>query len=62
MSPKEVRVKLRTYICPRCRKRSGVDILYGMPTHEAFEMAERGEIAIGGCCIDDDAPVHRVRA
>jgi hypothetical protein len=26
-------------------------ILYGMPTPEAFEAAERGEFVIGGCCI-----------
>jgi hypothetical protein len=28
-----------------------VPILYGMPTLEAFEAAERGELVIGGCVI-----------
>ncbi|WP_126147955.1 hypothetical protein [Synechococcus elongatus] len=41
----------KKYICPVCKQRTGVNILYGMPTPEAFEMAERQEIALGGCCI-----------
>lgn len=52
----------RLFMCPACKDRRGLDILYGMPTHEAFEMAERGEIAIGGCCIDDEAPERRCMA
>jgi len=46
----------RKYICPACRHKTGVDILYGMPGPEAFEMAERHEIVLGGCCIDLGAP------
>ncbi len=30
------------YICPACRQKTGVDILYGMPDTEAQQMAERG--------------------
>lgn len=26
-------------------------ILYGMPTHGAFQKAEAGEIKLGGCCV-----------
>ncbi len=44
-------MKPQKYICPSCKQKTGVDILYGMPTLEAFEMAERDEIIIGGCCI-----------
>ncbi|WP_197471883.1 MULTISPECIES: hypothetical protein [Methylomonas] len=29
-----------------------MDILYGMPTEQAFEMAGRGEVVLGGCCVD----------
>jgi len=49
----------RKYICPACRQKTGVDILYGMPTCEAFEMAERHEIALGGCCIRLEAPERK---
>ena len=49
MSPKK-------YICPACKQRAGVNILYGMPDPEAFEMAARQEIALGGCCIGVEDP------
>ena len=44
----------RKYRCPACREKTGVDILYGRPSYEAFVAAERKEIAIGGCCLDLD--------
>lgn len=31
-------------------------ILYGMPTHEAWEVAKQGKYALGGCCISDESP------
>ena len=31
-------------------------ILYGMPTHAAFELAEKGHFILGGCCIEENAP------
>lgn len=46
----------RKYICPACKEKTGVEILYGEPTYEAFEMYMRNEIAIGGCIIDPDNP------
>lgn len=42
--------------CPACGSNDTVKILYGMPTYEAFEASERGEIELGGCCIFDDNP------
>lgn len=42
----------RKYICPSCHHQAGVPILYGMPSGEAAQMSERGEIALGGCEID----------
>lgn len=47
---------VQKYFCPACRKKHGVDILYGMPTGQTFEMAERGDIVLGGCCLLIDAP------
>lgn len=49
----------RKYICPACKAKAGMNIEYGMPTEEAFEASQRGEIALGGCCIDDDSPERR---
>jgi hypothetical protein len=43
--------------CPRCG-RPGVPILYGLPSPEMAEADERGEIALGGCVIEDDQPTH----
>lgn len=49
----------RKYICPACKKREGVDILYGSPSFEMFEAAERGEIELGGCVIDGNQPERK---
>jgi hypothetical protein len=49
----------RKHICPACRKKTGVDIVYGYPSHEAGLMEMRGEIALGGCCIDLEGPERR---
>lgn len=45
----------RKYRCPACGGNTGVRIQYGYPTREAFEAAERGEIRLGGCCMEIDA-------
>lgn len=52
----------RKYQCPRCGQKTGVDIFYGMPDPEAGTMAERDEIALGGCCIDPDGPERKCTA
>ena len=49
----------RKYICPSCKDKEGVNILYGMPSPELFEKAERGEIALGGCVIEESQPDRR---
>lgn len=40
-------------ICPKCKSDRTAPILYGYPSHEAFEAAERGEILLGGCELID---------
>ena len=35
-----------------------INILYGMPTHEVFLMAEEGKIKLGGCCVTDLDPEY----
>ena len=47
--------------CPECGG-EGVQIVYGMPSHELFEAAERGEVALGGCCVQEDEPNRQCRA
>lgn len=47
---------VQKYICPQCRARSGVEIVYGEPGFELFEQAERNEIYIGGCVLTEDQP------
>jgi hypothetical protein len=44
------------FVCPACGLKAGVNIEYGMPTPELFEAAERGEVVLGGCCMELDAP------
>jgi hypothetical protein len=46
---------IRIDACPQCgRDDLVVPILYGLPTGEAMEAAERGEISIAGCMVGDD--------
>jgi hypothetical protein len=42
-------------VCPRCGARA-IPILRGLPSLEAFEAAGRGEVALGGCVVDDADP------
>jgi hypothetical protein len=37
--------------CPACGSSKIVKIVYGYPSHELFEASERGEVALGGCCV-----------
>ncbi len=41
--------------CPACSSGSVVPILYGLPTERVFRAADRGEIALGGCCVVEGA-------
>ncbi len=50
---KPIVVSARPDKCPKCGGKV-VEILYGMPTSEAFEASERGELVLGGCCITLD--------
>ena len=43
-------------ICPKCKSNKIIPIMYGMPTHEAFEEAEKGNIKMGGCMIREAMP------
>ncbi len=38
-------------ICPKCKSENIVPIMYGYPSNEAFEEAEKGNLKLGGCEI-----------
>lgn len=42
--------------CPECQGDRTVPIIYGFPSQEIFEAAERGEVAIGGCVLEAHNP------
>ena len=46
----------RKYRCPSCGAKAGVNIEYGEPGIDMAEAAERGEVVLGGCCIDENSP------
>jgi hypothetical protein len=47
--------------CPRCGERGPLRIVYGLPSHPAFEASERGEFALGGCVVSIDSPSWQCR-
>ncbi len=42
--------------CPKCGSPNYIPIVYGYPSPEAFEKAERGELILAGCCIFEENP------
>lgn len=42
--------------CPRCGSTALVPVIYGYPDPQLFEREERGEVLLGGCVIQPDAP------
>jgi hypothetical protein len=46
-------------LCPACGSEAAVRIVYGYPSTEGREAAERGEIALGGCCVTGHDPQWR---
>lgn len=48
--------KRRKKACPKCGSMDVVPILYGYPGPEMMEMANKGKIELGGCCVSNDDP------
>lgn len=40
-------------VCPNCGSTHVLPLCYGYPAVEIFDAAERGEVALGGCLLDD---------
>ena len=48
-----------TIRCPACHaEMRPKPILWGYPTRQGFEAAERGELVIGGCLVGGDDQTH----
>jgi hypothetical protein len=62
MADRRPRRKSKAPTCPECQTDDTVPIVYGMPSPEVFEAAERGELAIGGCAVEPDNPHWFCRA
>ncbi len=50
-----------TSSCPVCGG-DGLEIIYGFPTQELFEAAQRGEVALGGCIVGGEMPTTECRS
>lgn len=46
-------------ICPKCGKEELVKIVYGFPAPELFELADKGLVKLGGCCVPIDFRSNR---
>ena len=53
---KKRKTAVRARPCPSCGSLEVVAIYYGEPTREAMQEAEKGLIALGGCCVFEDDP------
>jgi hypothetical protein len=47
-------------VCPKCEG-DLVSIVYGYPSQEMVESADRGEILLGGCFVSDNDPQFRCK-
>jgi len=54
MSIQEPVKRQRRRRCPRCGELGAVPVIYGLPSGDLFERAERGEVILGGCFMGDD--------
>jgi hypothetical protein len=59
--PPSVKTDTPSRPCPHCGSTEAVRIVYGLPTAEAFEAAQRGGIALGGCLVGDESPGFECR-
>ena len=56
---KDTKADIGANNCPHCGSENYIPILYGYPTHEAFEKADRGELILAGCCIYESNPPNK---
>lgn len=45
--------------CPVCKSdKNSIPVVYGKPSAQGIERAEKGEIKLGGCMAGQDSPKH----
>ncbi len=44
--------------CDLCGESPAIPVAYGLPSQDLMERAERGDVLLGGCEIDDAKPHH----
>jgi hypothetical protein len=44
--------------CPGCQSKQVKPILYGLPGEELLERYVKGEVRLGGCCIQPNLPTR----
>jgi len=54
--------KTKIRMCPKCKSKKVVPIVYGLPSMELFEEANREEVALGGCTVMDGQPEWHCKA
>jgi hypothetical protein len=42
--------------CPRCGSSRTLRVVYGLPDLELVEASQRGDVALGGCIVEPEAP------
>jgi hypothetical protein len=41
-------------VCPACGREDSVPMVYGLPSPDLMDLAERGLAVLGGCALPDD--------
>ena len=43
-------------VCPKCKSKNVIPIMYGLPTGEVAREEKEGKIKLGGCCVGENDP------
>jgi hypothetical protein len=58
----QLRKKLpKTFICPKCKSKNVIPIIYGLPGRDLIEQARKGEIELGGCVVRIGSPIRKCK-
>jgi hypothetical protein len=49
-------------VCPGCGRDDSVPLLWGLPDVETMRLAERGQVALGGCMVMGEDPAFACRS
>jgi hypothetical protein len=49
-------------VCPGCGREDSVPLLWGLPDGDTMRLAERGQVALGGCMVMGEDPAFSCRS